>query len=332
MRYPLGLSLAMALHLVRKRLRGVKRFPLVLMLEPSHRCNLACQGCGRIREYRATMDREMSVLECLQASYECDAPIVSVCGGEPLLYPRIKELVQELLVARRYVYLCTNGLLLCDSLPKFQPRRDFIINVHVDGLAPTHDRLCERAGAFDAALAGIREAKRLGFLVCTNTTIYRGTDLDEVERLFDILQMAGADGLLISPGFAYEPAEQDVMLQRDEMNRHFAKIGRLARLYSLWNTPLYLAFLAGRFDLKCAPWGNPTRTPLGWRSPCYLVCEKHYARFADLMEQTDWSRFTDGRNPACRNCRVHSGFEPAAVMAAMSSPRALLKMVRWSSI
>jgi len=171
MRYPLGLSLSMGLHLVRKRLQGARRFPLVLMLEPTHRCNLACQGCGRIREYKDTLDREMSVLECLQAAYECDAPIVSICGGEPLLYSRIRELVQELLSARRYVYLCTNGLLLRESLPKFEPRRDFIINVHVDGLAPTHDRLCGRSGTFDETIAGIREAKHRDFLVCTNTSI-----------------------------------------------------------------------------------------------------------------------------------------------------------------
>jgi hopanoid biosynthesis associated radical SAM protein HpnH len=332
MRYPLGLSLSMAWHLARKKLQGARRFPLVLMLEPTHRCNLACQGCGRIREYKDTLDREMSVLECLKAAYECDAPIVSVCGGEPLLHSRIGELVHELLVARRYVYLCTNGLLLRESLAKFEPRPDFIINVHVDGLPPTHDRLCGREGVFNETLEGIREAKRRGFLVCTNTTIYRGTDLREIERLFDLLQLAGVDGFLISPGFAYEPAKQDVMLDRDEMSRHFAEIGRLSTHHSLWNTPLYLAFLAGKMDLKCVPWGNPTRTPQGWRSPCYLVCERHYPRFADLMEQTDWSRFTDGRNPACRNCRVHSGFEPAAVMAAMSSFRSLAKMLRWTHI
>jgi hopanoid biosynthesis associated radical SAM protein HpnH len=299
------------------------------MLEPTHRCNLTCVGCGRIREYKETLDREMTVLECLRAAYECGAPIVSICGGEPLLYPRILELVEELRVARRFVYLCTNGLLLRESLGKFRSRRDFIINVHLDGLAATHEQLCGRAGVFNEVLAGIREAKARGFMLCTNTTIYKGTHLDEVERLFGLLQSVGVDGFLISPGFAYESATQDVFLERKETLRLFAGIGRLARSYTLWNSPLYLNCLAGKKALECAPWGNPTRTPLGWRSPCYLICERHYPSFADLMEKTDWTKFGDGRHPECRNCRMHSGFEPAAVLAAMSSFRDLLTMVRW---
>ncbi len=329
MRYPPGLGLSLALHLARKKWQGVRRFPLVLMLEPTHRCNLACRGCGRIREYKDTLARELSVLECLHAAYQCDAPIVSICGGEPLLYARVAELARELLAARRYVYLCTNGLLLRERIAGFEPRPDFIINVHLDGLPPTHDRLCGRNGAFDETLEGVREAKRRGFLVCTNTTLYKDTRLDEVERLFGMLQLAGVDGFLVSPGFAYEPASQEVMIKHEEMDGRFAGIQRLAKDYPLWNSKLYLAFLAGREDLRCAPWGSPTRTPMGWRSPCYLRCDRHYASFPEMMERTNWSAFSRTRGPECRNCRVHSGFEPAAVLAAASSPRAFLKMLRW---
>lgn len=329
MRFPLGLSLTLALYLARKKWQGVQRFPLVMMLEPTHRCNLSCQGCGRIREYRESLDREMTVLEALQAVYECGAPIVSICGGEPLLYPRIQELVQELLAAGRYVYLCTNGLLLRKSLHQFEPRQDFIINVHVDGLAKTHDALCTREGVFAAALAGIREAKQRGFLVCTNTTIYKRTNLREIEQLFDLLQAEGVDGFLVAPGFAYDTVSQEVIPEPNEAMRLFAGVSRLARRYNIWNTPLYLSFLAGKTQLSCAPWGNPTFTPVGWRSPCYLICQTHYSHFAELMAKTDWSRFTSGQHPSCRNCRMHTGFEPAAIMEAMSSLRALAKMLKW---
>ncbi len=311
-------------YLLIQQLRGTERFPLVLMLELTHRCNLACAGCGRIREYRDTLDQMLSVEECLVSATEADAPVVAVSGGEPLLHPHVHEIVTGLVEQRRFVYLCTNGLLLQDSLARFSPSPYLSFNVHLDGLAKTHDRLAGRQGVFARAVAAIEAAREAGFRVCTNTTVYKGTDPDEVGQLLSLLMERGIDGVLLSPGFGYEAVEDEIFLTRAEVRRLFRAILARADGIRFYNTPLYLAFLRGERELPCTPWGNPTCTPQGWKRPCYLLTDGYSRTFRELMDETDWERYGPGRDPRCANCLVHSGFEASAVLA-MSRPAGLVE-------
>jgi hopanoid biosynthesis associated radical SAM protein HpnH len=316
------LMVHLAQYLVGQRVAGQRRFPLVLMLEPTHRCNLACAGCGRILEHRETMAATLSAEECLASAAEADSPVVAVSGGEPLLHPQVERIVAGLIAQGRFVYLCTNGTLVTESLHKFEPSAHFAFNVHVDGLAATHDRLVGRAGTFDKAMGAIDAATQAGFQVCTNTTLYRDTDPDEVVRLLRHLTRRGVDGVLVSPGFQYEEVADDIFLGREEIHRSFRTVFAGADGTRFYNTPHYLAFLAGREELSCSPWGNPTRTPQGWKQPCYLLTDGYCRSFRELMDETDWERYGPGRDARCANCMVHSGFEASAVQA-MLSPRGL---------
>lgn len=323
--------LTLSRYLAQQAVTFRARFPLVLMLEPTHKCNLACAGCGRIREYRDTLNEMMSAEECLAAARECGAPVVAVTGGEPLLHPELPAIIHGLTgPQKRFVYLCTNGLLLEKTLPRLTPGPRLSLNVHLDGIATSHDAMAGRAGVFDTAVAGIAAAKAAGFGVCTNTTIYKSTDIAEIRALFDRLTALGVDGLLVSPGFDYEAVGEDVFLERQEVHQAFQQIWDLSRRYRLYNTPLYLDFLRGNRPLQCTPWGNPTRNPRGWKQPCYLITDGHCASFKDLMESTDWSRYGNGRDPRCAHCMVHSGFEATVVRQVMRSPAAMLQMARWS--
>ncbi len=336
MRFPLSLTRSMTSYLLRKRWAGEKKFPLVMMLEPSHACNLSCAGCGRIREYADTLSTHLSVDECLAALRECGAPIVSLCGGEPLIYPGVEELVGKILAQRRHVYLCTNGLLLEKKLHGFPPGDRLFINVHVDGMEAGHDRSVGRNGVFNAAIRGIRRAKAAGFRVCTNTTIYRDTDMHEITVLFEYLTQLRVDALMISPAYGYRAVEEadpdaarEIFMTRPQVHEKFRRARRLLQRFKLAASPIYLDFLCGRRELPCAAWANPTYNVRGWRGPCYLVADAHYPTYRELLEATDWDRLGPGGDPRCQHCLVHSGFEPAAVLLANRGVGDLLKMALW---
>ena len=329
MGFPLRLILHLSRYLLGKKLKGEERFPLVLMLEPTHRCNLSCAGCGRIREYSDTLGQMLSVEECLSSAAEADAPVVAVTGGEPLLHPAIGEIVAGLIEQGRFVYLCTNGLLMKESLGKFTPSPYFAFNVHLDGLAETHDRLVGRRGVFARAMEAIEAAKRAGFRVCTNTTVYKGTDPEEIGQLLSLLMERGVDGVLLSPGFSFEAVEEEIFLTREEIRSLFRTILSQVKGVRFYNTPPYLEFLKGERELQCTPWGNPTRNPQGWKRPCYLLTDGHCRSFRELMEETDWERYGVGRDPRCANCMVHSGFEASAVLS-MGRPAELVRAIAWS--
>lgn len=308
-----------------------KKFPLVLMLEPLHACNLTCTGCGRIREYRPTITQKLSLSECLRAVDECPAPVVTICGGEPLLYPEIPELVEQVLARDRYIYLCTNGLLLRKRLHEFRPDPRFYFNIHLDGLEQTHDAAVERPGVFREAIQAIRAAKQAGFKVSTNTTVYKDTDMKEIAELFEYLKQFGVDAHMLSPAYSYEAVEaKEIFLTREDIRAKFRGIEELARRYPLTTSPLYLEFLAGRRELPCTAWANPTFNVQGWRSPCYLLADRHYSTFVQLMTETPWQRYGPGRDPRCEHCMVHCGFEPSAALGLGASWRDGLRLIRWA--
>jgi hopanoid biosynthesis associated radical SAM protein HpnH len=330
MKFPIHLNLSLSRYLAAQKIRGRRRFPLVLMLEPLHRCNLACEGCGRLIEYRDTLHETMSTDECLEAVEEAGAPVVSLTGGEPLLLDNVGEIAEKILRTGRHIFLCTNGLLLEKSLPKFRPDSKLFFNIHLDGTEAFHDGFVGRTGVYRTAIRAIRAAKKAGFTVCTNTTVYRSTDLDDVGRLFEALARIGVDGFLLSPAYSYEALDGNNFLSRAEIQQKFRLLYPLSRKYPLWSTPLYLKFLMGERDLPCTPWGNPTRNVRGWKSPCYLITDGHYPSFRALMEETDWDRYGVGKDPRCADCMMHSGFEPSAVMQATSSISDSLEMLLWN--
>lgn len=310
-------------YLVTQRLMGRKRFPLVLMLEPLFRCNLACSGCGKIQHPTEILKQNLSPEECFAAVDECGAPVVSIPGGEPLLHPQIAEIVQGLVERRKFVYLCTNGLLLERSLDKFQPSPYLSFSVHLDGLRERHDHSVDRAGVFDKAVQAIRAAKARGFRVTTNTTVFEGADPQEMQQFFDFVSSLNVDGMMISPGYNYEWApDQDHFLKRDQTKALFRQILAPYKAGNKqWNfnhNPLFLDFLVGERDYECTPWGMPSYSVLGWQKPCYLLNEGHYKSYKELLNQTDWSQY--GRasgNPKCADCMVHCGYEPTAAVDAM---------------
>ncbi len=328
MRFPVSLYLSMTRYLLQKKMKKDDRFPLVLMLEPTHRCNLTCAGCGRIREYRDTLLEEMTLAECLTAVDEAGAPVVTITGGEPLLYSQVTELVDAVLARGKHIYFCTNGLLLEESLERFHPDSRFTWNIHFDGAETVHDHIIGRPGGFRKAFAGLLAAKSKGFRVSTNTTVYRETDLADLEDLFTQLSAAGVDGILVAPGFSYEDVAGDVFLDRREITQKFKEIRRWGRRFPLISNPLYLDFVAGERPLHCTPWGNPTRNPRGWKSPCYLITDTHYPTYRELMQQTDWDHYVSGKDPRCAQCMVHCGYEPTVVL--QMSGKDLLRMVKWN--
>lgn len=328
MRFPVSLYLSMMRYLLDNKIRGQQHFPLVLMLEPTHRCNLTCAGCGRIREYRDTILDEMTLEACLEAVDEADTPVVTITGGEPLLYSHVKELTRAVLSRGKHIYFCTNGLLLDEALDHFRPGSHFTWNIHFDGAEAVHDQIIGRPGGFRKAFAGLLAAKEKGFRVSTNTTIYRETDLADIETLFRQLTAAGVDGILVAPGFSYEDVTGDVFLSRQEIMQKFREIRRWGQRFPLISNPLYLDFLVGERKLQCTPWGNPTRNTQGWKSPCYLITDTHYPTFREFMSRTDWDHYVSGQDPRCAQCMVHCGYEPTVVLQ-MSGPD-LLRMIKWN--
>jgi MoaA/NifB/PqqE/SkfB family radical SAM enzyme len=370
MRFPFALTLKIAAHIIKHKLRRTPKFALVLQLEPLHTCNLTCTGCGRIREYSTSLKDVLSLEQCLESARECEAPMVSVCGGEPLIYPKIEELVAELLRQGRIVYICTNGLLMrrklrdylasvyqpskesllaslkdqqlvsdkeveeirkgkIGSRPVIAPSRWLYWNVHVDGLERTHDMIVERQGVFRECVAAIKMAKLLGFQVATNTTVYKETDMGEIEQMFAYFSALGVDGHTISPGYDYDAAKRDMInrlgkrpedffLTREMTVRKFSRILDWGKKYTIFGTPVYQEFLAGIRQLTCTAWAIPTRNIKGWKAPCYLITDGHYSRYQEMLTGVNWEKYgvVDGkaRDPRCENCMVHCGYDPSGAL------------------
>jgi hopanoid biosynthesis associated radical SAM protein HpnH len=331
MRYPLVLVTELAQYIARKKMAGEKHFPLVMMLEPLHACNLTCTGCGRIREYESTIREVISVEQCLEAAEECGAPIISICGGEPLIYKDIGKLVDALIERKKHVILCTNGMFVRKRIDEFKPNPRFCFNIHLDGMKKSHDLAVERDGVFEAAIDGIKVAKERGFRVTSNTTVYVETDMNEVEALYEYLETLGVDGHTLSPGYSYSAVQtKEIFLDRPMIRKKFNDVKRLGKRFPLINTPIYSEFLAGDRELMCTAWGNPTYNTKGWRGPCYLMSDGHYDKFSDLIEKTPWDKYGYGRDPRCENCLVHSGYEASAATAKNARFGDTFKMIAFT--
>ena len=311
-------------YLISQKLHGRQRYPLVLMLEPLFRCNLECAGCGKIDYPEEILNRRLSVKECLSASDECGAPIVAISGGEPLIHEEMPRIVSSLIQKRKFVYLCTNGLLLKSRIKDYAPSPYLTLSVHLDGNRERHDALACRQGVFDSATEGIKLARQKGFRVTTNCTLYEGIAAHEVSDLFDLIMSLGVEGIMVSPAYRYAQAPQkDIFLMKTRsigLCREVLSLGR-GRKWRFNHSPLFLDFLAGNQTYICTPWGNPTRNVFGWQKPCYLLTKEGYApSFKALLEETNWENYGNGRNPKCANCMLHSGFEPTAVNDAITHP------------
>ena len=327
---PISQMLAVARYIVGRKVARAARYPLVLMLEPLFRCNLACSGCGKIQYPPEILRQQLSPEQCFEAAEECGAPMVSIPGGEPLLHPQIAGIVEGLIARGKYVYLCTNALLLKERLGDFRPDKYLTINVHLDGLERFHDRSVGRAGAHRIAAEAIREAVRRGFRVTTNTTLFNDADPESVRAFFDEAMALGVEGMTLSPGYPYEKAaDRQHFLLKEETRRLFAAVLRGRKKSWKFNqSPLFLEFLTGARDYDCTPWGMPGYSLFGWQKPCYLLEEGHCKTFAELLERTEWDKYGPrSGNPRCVNCMVHSGFEASAVNDTFGSLSGMLRTI-----
>jgi hopanoid biosynthesis associated radical SAM protein HpnH len=330
MRHPVQLNVSMTKYIIKNKIMGVKKFPLVMMLEPLHLCNLACIGCGRIREYKNTLQDMMTLTQCIDAAKECGAPVVSICGGEPLIYPDIGPLVKELIAMKRHVQFCTNALKLSESLDKFTPSPYLTFTISIDGLEKTQEMTRGRKGIFDVQTKAISDAKARGHRLIVNTTLYKETEVSEIEELFKRLTALGVDGFLVTPGFSYDAVENDIFLAREQSWEKFQQVFKMGERYRFVNTPLYMRFLAGERNLKCTPWGSVTVGPQGWKGPCYLITDRHYKTFRELIEDTQWDKFVERKDPRCRDCMMHCGVEPTAVEEVGKSFRDVVELIKWN--
>lgn len=387
MRFPFALSAKIAKHIiVNQMIKRVEKFALVLQLEPLHTCNLTCTGCGRIREYSTSLKDMMSLEDCLGAAAECDAPMVSICGGEPTIYPKIEELVAGLREQGRIIYICTNGMFMrkkmrewlartyspatepklaellakklitekeaaeirkgkSDGRPSIAPSKWMYWNVHVDGLEYIHDLIVEREGVFKECVEAIKMAKALGYQVATNCTVYKETDMAEIEKMFDFLSHLGVDGHTITPGYEYDAAKKDMIkrlgkqpedffLTRKLTREKFKNIVEWGQKYTFFGSPIYLEFLAGKRDLHCTAWAIPTRNVKGWKAPCYLMTDGHYDRYQEMLEKVDWDKYGvyNGvvRDPRCENCMTHCGYEPTPSLGIDKQPGDTWKLIRYN--
>jgi hopanoid biosynthesis associated radical SAM protein HpnH len=329
MRFPLHVTFDNITHQVRHGLKGHKRYPFVLMLEPLYTCNLACLGCSTERHTGKLKDR-LPVEDCLAAVDVAGAPTVSICGGEPTIYPELAALVAGIIERRRHIYLCTNALLLDEKVfGVVPPHKRLTLNVHLDGMRETHDHVCARAGVFDKAVEMIKESLARGYHVSTNTTVFKETDVEEVEELCAYMAELGVDGMLISPGYHYESVDRDIFLTRREIQQKFQHILGIAKKYRLTSTPMFLEFAAGKRDYRCSPWSTVTRTPLGWKGPCYLIGKQYYATFEEMWSQVDWDYWESRQDPLCQNCAMHSGFEASVVRELSKRPLDLVRIAAW---
>ena len=324
---PISQAWTVASYVLKQKMKGRKQYPLVLMLEPLYRCNLACAGCGKIQYPAHVLKRELSPEECFKAVDECGTPMVSIPGGEPLMHTQIEKIVEGLVARKKYIYLCTNALLLKEKLHLFKPSKYLTFSVHLDGQKEHHDFSVCREGGYELAVDGIREALKRGFRVTTNTTLFDGADPNSVRMFFDEMMQLGVEGMMLSPGYSYDKApDQKHFLGRARTRRLFRAI--LANRKSTWRfnqSMLFLEFLMGKRDFKCTPWGMPTYSIFGWQKPCYLLQDGYAETFNELMETTEWSLYgTESGNPKCANCMVHSGYEASGVDYSFSSLKGLL--------
>ena len=324
MSVPLIQKYRVARYIAGQKLRRIERYPLVLMLEPLFRCNLACAGCGKIDYPEEILNRRLSVEECLGAADECGAPIVSIAGGEPLIHKDMPTIVAGMVARKKFVYLCTNALLLTKRLHEFVPSRYLTFSIHLDGTRQRHDASVCRAGVFDKAVEAIKAALAAGFRVTANCTLFQGESAAEIAGFLDFCMELGVEGVTISPGYSYQHApEQQIFLRRAASKRLFRDVFRLGRrrTWRFNQSGLYLDFLAGNRSYRCMPWGNPTRNVFGWQKPCYLLVDEGYApTFQALMAETDWEAYGTGRHPKCADCMVHCGYEPTAVEDTLMHP------------
>jgi hopanoid biosynthesis associated radical SAM protein HpnH len=321
---PLHQKVRVGAYVAKQRLKGVERYPLVLMLEPLFRCNLACAGCGKIDYPDAILNQRLTVAQCLDAVDECGAPVVSIAGGEPLLHREIEQVVEGIVARKKFVYLCTNALLMEKKLDRFKPSPYFVWSVHLDGDKEMHDHSVCEEGVYERAVAAIQKAKAAGFRVNINCTLFDGAKPERVAQFFDDVMASGVDGITVSPGYAYERApDQAHFLNRrktKELFRDIFKRGDGAKKWSFSQSSLFLDFLAGNQNYHCTPWGNPTRNYFGWQRPCYLLGEGYAKTFTELMTETDWDAYGTGNYEKCADCMVHSGYEATAVMDAVKHP------------
>jgi len=324
---PLNQAIRVGAYVVKQHLAGRARYPLVLMLEPLFRCNLACNGCGKIDYPAEILNQRLSVADCLQAVEECGAPVVAIAGGEPLLHKDMPQIVEQILARGKFIYLCTNALLLEKKLDQYKPHKNFAWDVHLDGDREMHDQSVSQQGVHARAVAAIKAAKARGFRVCINTTLFDGAKPERVAAFLDEVNGIGIDGVMISPGYAYERApDQAHFLNRRKSKELFRDIFRAgkaragARRWKFNQSALFLDFLAGNERYTCTPWGKPTRNVFGWQRPCYLLGEGYAKTFAELMATTDWDRYGTGNYEKCADCMVHSGYEATAVVDAVRKP------------
>ncbi len=329
MSIPLQQVLRVGAYVLKQHLTGRKRYPLVLMLEPLFRCNLACGGCGKIDYPAPILNQRLSVQECLDAVDECGAPVVAVAGGEPLLHREMPEIIRGILKRKKFVYLCTNALLLEKKLDLYEPNPFFAWDVHLDGDQEMHDRAVSQDGTFDRAVAAIKAAKARGFRVTINCTLFDGANSERVAKFFDYVTELGIDGIMTSPGYAYERApDQAHFLSRQKTKQLFRDILKRGKGkgWKFTQSPLFMNFLAGNENYHCTPWGKPTRNVFGWQRPCYLLGEGYTKTFTELMATTDWDKYGTGNYEKCADCMVHSGYESTAVIDAVKSPLKIAKV------
>jgi hopanoid biosynthesis associated radical SAM protein HpnH len=330
MRFPLHITTDNIKHQVRNGWKGNKRYPYVLMLEPLYTCNLACLGCA-IERHTGKLEDRLPLETCLKAVDDCGAVGVSICGGEPTIYPELPQLIASIIQRKRHIYLCTNALLLDEKVfDVIPPHKRLTINVHLDGMRETHDMVSARKGVFDKAIEAIKEAKARGYHVMTNTTVFKETKVDEIEELCGLAKSLGVDGMLISPGYQYESVERDIFLTRRDINEKFKTILGFSKKYKLSSTPMFLEFAAGLREYNCSPWSTVTFTPNGWKGPCYLIGEKYTYDWNEFWNETDWEYWESRQDSRCQNCAMHSGFEASVVNEARRNPRDMVRLAAWS--
>jgi hopanoid biosynthesis associated radical SAM protein HpnH len=327
---PLGQAMDIGLYVLRQQLSGRKRYPLVLMLEPLFRCNLACAGCGKIDYPDEILNQRLSYDDCMAAIDECGAPAVSIAGGEPLLHRDMPRIVEGFIARKKYVILCTNALLLAKKIDQYKPSKYLSWSIHLDGDKAMHDHSVCQTGVYEKAVEAIQLAKQRGFRVQINTTLFDGADPERVARFFDAMQALGVDGITVSPGYSYERApDQEHFLNRTRTKTLFREIfrrGRGGKAWSFTQSSLFLDFLAGNETFHCTPWSMPARTVFGWQKPCYLLGEGYVKTFRELMDGTDWDGYGVGAYEKCANCMVHCGFEGTAVTESVRNPLKVLKV------
>ena len=330
MKFPLRSTVQIGRYVASQR--RTERYPLVIMLEPTLGCNIACIGCGKIREYESNKAR-LTVEECIDTAVQCPAPVISVCGGEPLIFKGIEQVVGRFIEMKRNVQLCTNALRLSEMLSEFKPDPRLTFVVHLDGMREIHDYICDYPGLWDVAVDAIKEARSKGFRVTTNTTVFKETDVNDVQEMMHFLTNdVGIDGMLIAPGYQYSQIDPTLTMTRAEHEVKFKAIQSVVRKhgYRWLASPVYQDFLVGDRKLACAPWGSVTRNPYGWKGPCYLLTDGIFPNYDALVDGIEWERYGPGNDSRCEHCGIHSGFEPAATVATTDSLKETVRSLAWT--